>query len=56
MAVSVDFFIVPTISLRILFVFVVLEHRRRQVSWAKGLRSRGDGRLIEVATVLLPPI
>jgi len=29
--VSVDFFIVLTISLRILFVFVVLEHRRRQV-------------------------
>jgi hypothetical protein len=29
--VSVDFFTVPTISLRILFVFVVLEHRRRQL-------------------------
>src|SRR5215472_4306867 len=29
--VSVDFFTVPTISLRILFVFVVLEHGRRQV-------------------------
>ena len=29
--VSVDFFTVPTISLRVLFVFVVLEHRRREV-------------------------
>src|SRR5215469_8280262 len=29
--VSVDFFTVPTIRLRVLFVFVVLEHRRRQV-------------------------
>jgi hypothetical protein len=29
--VSVDFFTVPTIRLRVLFVFVVLEHHRRQV-------------------------
>ena len=29
--VSVDFFIVPTVRLRVLFVFVVLEHRRREV-------------------------
>jgi transposase InsO family protein len=29
--VSVDFFTVPTIRLRVLFVFVVLEHRRREV-------------------------
>jgi transposase InsO family protein len=29
--VSVDFFTVPTIRLRILFVFLVLEHQRRQV-------------------------
>jgi len=29
--VSIDFFTVPTIRLRVLFVFVVLEHRRRQV-------------------------
>ena len=29
--VSIDFFTVPTITLRVLFVFVVLEHRRRQV-------------------------
>jgi hypothetical protein len=29
--VSVDFFTVPTISLKVLFVFVVLEHRRREV-------------------------
>jgi transposase InsO family protein len=29
--VSMDFFTVPTITLRVLFVFVVLEHRRRQV-------------------------
>ena len=29
--VSVDFFIVPTIRLRVLFVFLVLEHRRREV-------------------------
>jgi hypothetical protein len=28
---SVDFFTVPTISLKVLFVFVVLEHRRREV-------------------------
>ena len=29
--VSMDFFTVPTITMRVLFVFVVLEHRRRQV-------------------------
>jgi putative transposase len=29
--VSVDFFTVPTVRLRVLFVFVVLEHRRREV-------------------------
>src|SRR5215472_8681628 len=29
--VSIDFFTVPTISMRVLFVFFVLEHRRRQV-------------------------
>ena len=29
--VSVDFFTVPTVRLRILFVFLVLEHRRREV-------------------------
>ena len=29
--VSIDFFTVPTITLNVLFVFVVLEHRRRQV-------------------------
>ena len=29
--VSVDFFVVPTIRLRVLFVFLVLEHRRREV-------------------------
>jgi hypothetical protein len=29
--VSIDFFAVPTITMRVLFVFVVLEHRRRQV-------------------------
>jgi len=29
--VSVDFFTVPTITLRIMFAFIVLEHRRRQV-------------------------
>ena len=29
--VSVDFFTVPTITLRIMFVFVLLEHRRREV-------------------------
>src|SRR5215472_3383648 len=29
--VSMDFFTVPTIAMRVLFVFVVLEHRRRQV-------------------------
>jgi putative transposase len=29
--VSIDFFTVPTVTLRVLFVFVVLEHRRRQV-------------------------
>lgn len=28
---SVDFFVVPTVTFRILFVFVVLLHRRRQV-------------------------
>ena len=29
--VSVDFFVVPTLSFRLLFVFVVLEHDRRRV-------------------------
>ena len=29
--VSIDFFTVPTITMKVLFVFVVLEHRRRQV-------------------------
>jgi hypothetical protein len=29
--VSIDFFAVPTITMRVLFVFIVLEHRRRQV-------------------------
>jgi transposase InsO family protein len=30
-AVCVDFFTVPTVTLKVLFVFFVLEHRRRQV-------------------------
>ena len=29
--VSIDFFTVPTISMKVLFVFFVLEHRRREV-------------------------
>jgi putative transposase len=29
--VSIDFFTVPTITLKLLFVFIVMEHRRRQV-------------------------
>ena len=29
--VSIDFFSVPTITMKVLFVFIVLEHRRRQV-------------------------
>jgi len=29
--VSIDFFTVPTVTLKVLFVFIVLEHRRRQV-------------------------
>jgi putative transposase len=29
--VSIDFFTVPTICMRVLFVFIVLEHRRREV-------------------------
>jgi hypothetical protein len=29
--VSIDFFTVPTITLKVLFVFIVLEHRRRKV-------------------------
>jgi putative transposase len=29
--VSMDFFTVPTITLKVLFVFIVLEHRRRKV-------------------------
>jgi hypothetical protein len=29
--VSMDFFTVPTITMKVLFVFIVLEHRRRQV-------------------------
>ena len=28
---SIDFFTVPTITVKVLFVFIVLEHRRRQV-------------------------
>ena len=30
-SVSIDFFTVPTITMKVLFVFLVLEHRRRQV-------------------------
>ena len=29
--VSVDFFVVPTVSFRILYVFLVLSHERRRV-------------------------
>jgi putative transposase len=29
--VSIDFFAMTTITVRVLFVFIVLEHRRRQV-------------------------
>ena len=29
--VSIDFFTMPTITMKVLFVFIVLEHRRRQV-------------------------
>jgi transposase InsO family protein len=29
--VSIDFFTVPTVSMRVLFVFIVLEHHRREV-------------------------
>jgi len=29
--VSMDFFTVPTVTMKVLFVFVILEHRRRQV-------------------------
>jgi hypothetical protein len=29
--VSIDFFTVPTIAMKVLFVFIVLEHRRREV-------------------------
>ena len=29
--VSIDFFTVPTVTMRVLFVLVVLEHRRREV-------------------------
>ena len=29
--VSIDFFTVPTLTMKVLFVFIVLEHRRRQV-------------------------
>jgi putative transposase len=29
--VSIDSFTVPTITMKVLFVFIVLEHRRRQV-------------------------
>jgi len=29
--VSIDFFIVSTVTMRVLFVFIVLEHRRREV-------------------------
>ena len=28
---SIDFFTVPTIAIKVLFVFIVLEHRRREV-------------------------
>jgi hypothetical protein len=29
--VSIDFFTVPTVAMKVLFVFFVLEHRRREV-------------------------
>ena len=28
---SIDFFTVPTVTMKVLFVFIVLEHRRREV-------------------------
>jgi hypothetical protein len=28
--VSIDFFVVPTVTFRLLYVFVVLEHERRR--------------------------
>jgi len=51
--VSVDFLVVPTISFRVLFVFIVLAHGRRRVlhfnvtdhptaEWTANLRSRTD--------------
>jgi putative transposase len=29
--VSIDFFTVPTVTMQVLFVFIVMEHRRRRV-------------------------
>jgi len=45
---SIDFFTVPTVTIRILYVFLVLEHERRQITHlnaAEHLRPDGtDGR------------
>jgi len=42
--VSADFFVVPTATFRLLFVFVILSHDRRRPSLVKmRLRSRSNG-------------
>jgi len=41
--VSTDFFVVPTITFRILYVFVVLAHKRRKVVHIKPRTSRRRG-------------
>ena len=45
--VSVDFFIVPTATFRILYVFVVLEHERRSTSSETGTRSMAQPSFVE---------
>ena len=45
--IAVDFFTVPTATFRVLFVFVVLSHRRRVISatmaWKKSRKLRSAG-------------
>jgi RNA-directed DNA polymerase len=49
-----DFFTVPTVTLKVLFVFFVLEHRRRQLKEIlRASRSRPVGEVIEKINPIL---
>jgi hypothetical protein len=47
--VAIDFFTVPTIRLRVLFAFLVLEHQRRKIPTSLMIVGQVDGGLGNVA-------